>query len=285
MAELALKDAAGEKARQRKAAARARHNLHLSVSRGGSGLEDEFDEGEDDESDSGDDDSRTLGGSASTWLERNSSSISDVNSAAAISLSTPAAGASTSACITSVPDLPYPSHLHAAFEVITLLGKGGFGAVFDPLDGVEFFVGLVAHLELPSSKKRCKATMQEARLLSKLYHSNVVRYHSTWIEGPEPPAQDKTSGATAMAAAAKAKTKRESVSLKAASHMQVGDEDDEDWLSPSQPSTMAPRSDESEDDDSEDDDDSDDSSAVARPALADRQYLYIQGVLPWYDPP
>jgi len=71
--------------------------------------------------------------------------------------------------------------------------------------------------------------------------------------------------------AAKEGGKRQTRSKTAAdSHLSS---DDEDWLSPSQPSRMGAGGEE-DDEDASDDDEED--STSASPAAADRQYLYIQ---------
>ncbi|GMR49295.1 hypothetical protein PMAYCL1PPCAC_19490, partial [Pristionchus mayeri] len=68
------------------------------------------------------------------------------------------------------------------FNVLEVLGKGGFGCVFQAIhkdDNCEYAVKRIA----VESKKLDKA-MNEARIMAQLYHENIVRYNCTWIEKP-----------------------------------------------------------------------------------------------------
>lgn len=69
------------------------------------------------------------------------------------------------------------------FVEITRLGKGGFGSVFkvkNKLDGREYAVKKVPLKE--TDPDLCLKVLREVKVLAHLSHSNVVGYHSAWLE-------------------------------------------------------------------------------------------------------
>ncbi|BFZ11743.1 hypothetical protein BsWGS_14782 [Bradybaena similaris] len=86
------------------------------------------------------------------------------------------------------------SRLASEFELLKVLGKGGFGDVLkvkNKLDG-RFYA--IKRIPLnPKSKMFNKKMKREVKLLSRLNHENVVRYYCSWIEISEDPAQSETS--------------------------------------------------------------------------------------------
>jgi len=69
------------------------------------------------------------------------------------------------------------------FEMVNLLGKGGFGSVYkviNRLDGNFYAIKqMILNYNYPSKVKKI---MQEVQLLSKLNHHHIVRYYQAWTE-------------------------------------------------------------------------------------------------------
>ena len=85
------------------------------------------------------------------------------------------------------------SHYESSFQQLRLLGKGGFGRVyhayniFDQKDYAVKKIPLSPRLSQryrESGHKELENNLREVQALAQLEHSNVVRYHATWIEEP-----------------------------------------------------------------------------------------------------
>ncbi|KAI0839446.1 kinase-like protein [Hypoxylon sp. FL0890] len=86
------------------------------------------------------------------------------------------------------------SHYQSSFQELALLGKGGFGKVyqcFNPLDQKTY---AVKKIQLsPKLGKRfsdgrleeLQHILREVQALATLDHPNIVRYHATWLEEPQ----------------------------------------------------------------------------------------------------
>ncbi|KAI1077825.1 kinase-like protein [Whalleya microplaca] len=86
-----------------------------------------------------------------------------------------------------------PSHYQSSFRELALLGKGGFGKVYqcyNPLDQKTYAVK-----KIPLSPRLGKRmydgrheelqhVLREVKALAELDHPNIVRYHATWFEEP-----------------------------------------------------------------------------------------------------
>ncbi|VDK81407.1 unnamed protein product, partial [Onchocerca ochengi] len=75
------------------------------------------------------------------------------------------------------------SRLRNEFIFIEMLGKGGFGDVMlakNKLDGNDYAIKRIP-LD-PKDERFNRKVTREAKVFSKLNHSNVVRYYSAWIE-------------------------------------------------------------------------------------------------------
>ncbi|KAK4494475.1 hypothetical protein PRZ48_014773 [Zasmidium cellare] len=89
------------------------------------------------------------------------------------------------------PEMP---RYQSDFEHIGLLGKGGYGEVYrakHKVDGQVYAVKRVpiradmlrrAHLEGSDGEAAVDEILKEVRSLSRLYHPNIVRYNSSWVE-------------------------------------------------------------------------------------------------------
>ncbi|KAI1778759.1 kinase-like protein [Hypoxylon cercidicola] len=86
-----------------------------------------------------------------------------------------------------------PSHYQSSFQEVALLGKGGFGKVyqcFNPLDNTAY---AVKKIQIPPKLgkrfrdgrlEELQHILREVQALATLDHPNIVRYHATWIEEP-----------------------------------------------------------------------------------------------------
>ena len=88
---------------------------------------------------------------------------------------------------------PRRSHYESSFQQLKLLGKGGFGRVYHTynlFDKKEYAVKKIplsprlSQRYKESGHKELENVLREVQALAQLEHSNVVRYHATWIEEP-----------------------------------------------------------------------------------------------------
>ncbi|KAI1496346.1 kinase-like domain-containing protein [Biscogniauxia marginata] len=94
-----------------------------------------------------------------------------------------------------LPPLPPPrSHYQSSFREISLLGKGGFGKVYQCYNVLDQKTYAVK--KIPLSPKLGKNfsdgkhdelqhILREVKALAMLEHPNIVRYHATWFEEPQ----------------------------------------------------------------------------------------------------
>ena len=89
----------------------------------------------------------------------------------------------------------FSSRYESDFDPIQVLGKGGFGVVFEAKHKIDESHYAVKRICLPVRKERKEKVMREVRALSKLDHSGIVRYYNAWVELPPPgwqESKDKT---------------------------------------------------------------------------------------------
>jgi translation initiation factor 2-alpha kinase 3 len=86
------------------------------------------------------------------------------------------------------------------YQEISLLGQGGYGQVFrarNHLDNAEYAVKKIhitsRRLKRVREKNQIQALLAEVRALSKLSHTNIVRYYHAWVETENPPVQNTTA--------------------------------------------------------------------------------------------
>lgn len=86
------------------------------------------------------------------------------------------------------------SHYDSSFQQLKLLGKGGFGkvyhahSIFDRKEYAIKKIPLSPRLTLryqQGGHQELESVLREVQALAQLDHSNVVRYHATWIEEPK----------------------------------------------------------------------------------------------------
>lgn len=91
------------------------------------------------------------------------------------------------------PSVRTRSHYQMTFEELGLLGRGGFGRVYhtyNRFDQQEYAIKKIPLSPKLSQKYRqgghqeLSQILREVHALAQLDHSNVVRYHATWIEEP-----------------------------------------------------------------------------------------------------
>ncbi|KAL7676610.1 hypothetical protein ACOME3_002858 [Neoechinorhynchus agilis] len=69
------------------------------------------------------------------------------------------------------------------FEIVSMIGKGGFGRVWKVKNKFDSSMYAIKMVELSrKSNKENRAIVKESAVLSKLYHPNVVRYFATWTD-------------------------------------------------------------------------------------------------------
>ncbi|XP_040575688.1 eIF-2-alpha kinase GCN2 [Lepeophtheirus salmonis] len=75
------------------------------------------------------------------------------------------------------------SRLNDEFELISHIGKGGFGEVIKVKNRLDGQTYAIKKIKLnPRDKSVTKKIMREVKLLSRLNHENVVRYYNSWME-------------------------------------------------------------------------------------------------------
>ena len=89
---------------------------------------------------------------------------------------------------------PNRSHYESSFQQVRLLGKGGFGNVYHAYNVFDRNSYAVKKIPLSpklsqryreSGHQELENVLREVQALSQLEHTNVVRYHSCWIEEPQ----------------------------------------------------------------------------------------------------
>ncbi|CAG2115044.1 unnamed protein product [Medioppia subpectinata] len=80
----------------------------------------------------------------------------------------------------------FNSRYESDFEPIQVLGRGGFGLVFEAKHIIDESHYAVKRIYLPVRKEQREKVMREVRALSKLDHSGIVRYYNAWVELPPP---------------------------------------------------------------------------------------------------
>ncbi|XP_071963594.1 eIF-2-alpha kinase GCN2-like [Antedon mediterranea] len=79
-----------------------------------------------------------------------------------------------------------PSRLLSEFQIMDLLGKGGFGSVMKVKNKLDSNFYAIKRIQLdPSKQELTRKITREVKLLSRLHHENVVRYYNSWIETAE----------------------------------------------------------------------------------------------------
>ena len=75
------------------------------------------------------------------------------------------------------------SRLRQDFEILSWLGRGGFGDVIKVKNKLDEKLYAIKRIRLnPADKATNRKIMREVKLLSRLNHENVVRYYNSWQE-------------------------------------------------------------------------------------------------------
>ncbi|XP_071529690.1 eIF-2-alpha kinase GCN2 isoform X2 [Panulirus ornatus] len=75
------------------------------------------------------------------------------------------------------------SRLHQEYDILELLGKGGFGFVYKVRNKVDDRTYALKRIQLDQHSETVrKKIISEVKLLSSLNHENVVRYYTAWID-------------------------------------------------------------------------------------------------------
>jgi len=86
-----------------------------------------------------------------------------------------------SASVGSTSPLFMPRY-HTEFERICKIGKGGFGDVFKVRNTLDGCLYAIKRIKLGNDKAKNARFLREVSALSRLSHSNIVRYYQAWIE-------------------------------------------------------------------------------------------------------
>ncbi|KAJ2980922.1 hypothetical protein NUW58_g6816 [Xylaria curta] len=93
----------------------------------------------------------------------------------------------------SQPTQPH-SHYRSSFREDRLLGKGGFGKVYQCYNFLDQKIYAVKKIALPSKLVKSVSDgrhedlqhiLREVKAMAMLDHPNIVRYHATWFEHPQ----------------------------------------------------------------------------------------------------
>lgn len=87
--------------------------------------------------------------------------------------------------LTTFNDYPVQSRLNTEFEVVGVIGQGGFGEVLKVKNKLDSRFYAIKRISMNPNSKQNKQITREIKLLSRLNHENVVRYYSTWVESYE----------------------------------------------------------------------------------------------------
>ncbi|KPI92054.1 Eukaryotic translation initiation factor 2-alpha kinase 4 [Papilio xuthus] len=80
------------------------------------------------------------------------------------------------------------SRLSLDFEVLSWIGKGGFGDVVKVRNKLDCGVYAIKRIQLnPRNVALNRKIMREVKLLSRLSHEHVVRYYNAWVESSAAP--------------------------------------------------------------------------------------------------
>lgn len=85
----------------------------------------------------------------------------------------------------------FVSRYASDFDHIQVLGKGGFGVVFETKNKVDECHYAVKRIALPNNPGAKEKVMREVRALAKLDHVGIVRYFNAWYESPPPGWQEE----------------------------------------------------------------------------------------------
>ncbi|XP_060576600.1 eukaryotic translation initiation factor 2-alpha kinase 3-like [Ruditapes philippinarum] len=85
----------------------------------------------------------------------------------------------------------YISRYASDFDHIEVLGKGGFGVVFEATNKVDECHYAIKRISLPNSENAKEKVKREVKALAKLDHVGIVRYYHAWIESPPPGWQEE----------------------------------------------------------------------------------------------
>ncbi|WAR22378.1 E2AK3-like protein [Mya arenaria] len=85
----------------------------------------------------------------------------------------------------------YISRYATDYDHLHVLGKGGFGVVFEARNKVDECHYAIKRIPLPYSESAREKVMREVKALANLDHVGIVRYFHTWIEAPPPGWQEE----------------------------------------------------------------------------------------------
>lgn len=78
----------------------------------------------------------------------------------------------------------YISRFLTDFDLVRVLGKGGFGVVFEVKNKLDDCNYAIKRILLPTKKESRERVMREVKTLANCEHKNIVRYFHAWVEQP-----------------------------------------------------------------------------------------------------
>lgn len=88
-------------------------------------------------------------------------------------------------------DGTFQSRFASDFDVVQILGKGGFGVVFAVRNKIDDCHYAIKRIVLPAKQESRERVMREVKTLANCEHQNIVRYFHAWIETPPPGWQEQ----------------------------------------------------------------------------------------------
>ncbi|XP_063695629.1 eukaryotic translation initiation factor 2-alpha kinase [Culicoides brevitarsis] len=85
----------------------------------------------------------------------------------------------------------FQSRFATDFDVVQILGKGGFGVVFAVKHKIDDCHYAIKRIVLPAKKESQDRVKREVRTLATCEHQNIVRYFHAWYETPPPGWQEQ----------------------------------------------------------------------------------------------
>jgi serine/threonine protein kinase len=78
--------------------------------------------------------------------------------------------------------LAYIESVAEQFTDIKLIAKGGFGVIYGGIHKLDGNLYAIKHMRSKVISKLFQMQVAEVRMLSRIYHPNIVRYHNSWVD-------------------------------------------------------------------------------------------------------
>ncbi|GMR39426.1 hypothetical protein PMAYCL1PPCAC_09621, partial [Pristionchus mayeri] len=85
----------------------------------------------------------------------------------------------------------FESEFLKKFKPKKIIGQGAFGCVFEAENIVDEWIYAVKRIAISHDEETHNEILREVRMMARLDHPGIVRYHNTWLEYPAPGKQMK----------------------------------------------------------------------------------------------